>query len=115
MADPPPAPSHKIAHTACPQPQKPSTNSVKPFVVSVKAFRISVKAGGTLVSLKRRNGGALQGGATASPCSAFSLGKSVARIRSVIILSTYLQSLESSIKGSTKLGPVKISGGHSLR
>ena len=68
-----------------------------------------------VVSLKRRNGCALQGGATASPCSAFSLGKSVARIRSIIILSTYLQNLESSIKGSTKLGPVKISGGHSLR
>ena len=35
------------------------TNSLKPFVVSGKAVRISVKARGTLVSLKRRNGGAL--------------------------------------------------------
>ena len=73
------------------------------------------EAGGTLVSLKRHDGGALQGGATASPSSAFSLGKSVALIRSFIILSTNLQSLERSIKGSTKLGPVKICCGHSLR
>ena len=35
-------------HTACPQPQKPSKNSLKPFVVSVKAVRISIKAGRTL-------------------------------------------------------------------
>ena len=57
---------------------KPCTDSLKPFVLSVKAVRISDKAGGTLVSLKRRNGCALQEGATASPSLAFSLGKSVA-------------------------------------
>ena len=52
----PAVPSHKIARTACPSPQKASTNSLKlpgPFMISVKAVRISVKAGGTSVSLKR--------------------------------------------------------------
>ena len=75
-------PSPCVQPQNCPlhSPQKPSTNSLKSFVVSVKAVRISVntvKAGGTLVSLKRHNGGALQEGATASPSSAFFLGKSV--------------------------------------
>ena len=81
-------------------------------MVSVKPVRILAER---LCLFKHGNGGASHKCASAAPSSECSLGKSDARNRSVIILSTYLQSLVRSIKGSTKLGPVKIGGGHSLR